>query len=189
MSTSSDNALEQLKQRTAEIHESLEDHRLLRKMMRKELNREEYAEFLKQNYIAYRQIEAAFTESEIHQLYPDHMISGWVEADLSALGNSIPSNQNVIALSSLEEQLGALYVILGSMMGGAMIAKVLLDNDQLELDQQQFYSPDAHRRMHYWRDFKDYINKQDFNQDQIDQMVSGAHKAFGAFENQYRNHL
>lgn len=91
---------------------------------------EDYADFLKYFYAYFNAVEKAITPYITTQVLPDcadRRNSSHIKADIEALGattDRVP-HAEAPAIADVQEALGALYVLEGSIMGGSIIVKML----------------------------------------------------------------
>jgi heme oxygenase len=124
---------------TQDVHERLHGHRGLAAVQDETITREHYVRLLGRLYGFYTAFEAAA------ELRPTR--SGWLEIDLTAFGVGqsqrarLPRCSGFPDLATPEAQLGALYVVEGSALGGVTLARHLdgLVGEGL-LDGRRFFS-------------------------------------------------
>ncbi|WP_069203505.1 biliverdin-producing heme oxygenase [Sphingomonas panacis] len=89
-------------------------------------NRDHYARFLQAQAGAYLPVEAALERAGAARLVPDweaRRRSHRLRADLAALGIAVPDDGADIAFDDDAAVLGGVYVLEGSRLGGAMLAR------------------------------------------------------------------
>ncbi len=82
------------------------------------------------------------------------------------------------------EMIGALYVVEGSLLGGAVIGKQLSENKNLDynINSMQFYTYSNEERRARWKATLKLL-KEDYTTSEIDEIVMGAIKTFNHFIN------
>ena len=76
--------------------------------------------------------------------------------------------------------LGALYVAEGSSLGGQVIQRTLLSNENLhDIDKTLFYKGYAEQTGPMWKQFMAYLETMPVEATEIPEVVAGAQDAFG----------
>jgi len=195
-SVSEDSVMQALKIKTRPLHDQIEQVGHVGKIMGGTLTLEEYKGLIRDNYIFHWVLETIISE----QLPEEQLIAiqfkgrrkiGYLYSDLIELGivgQSAASSQvlldavsmkSQIQLSGLAQMLGAMYVIEGSTLGGAIIKKELAKNPLLAHKVSFYYYGcygSAQGRM--WKEFKDIMEAHINTPQQIAEAVKGAEKAF-----------
>ena len=123
--------LERLKTETAELHRETEEYSYGDLIMSGRLTRAQYGDLIDKNTAVHRHYEAILTQIEgLDALFEgrlsERMKLAALENDLATLehpSRSLPAP--VHQPTDLAEALGAMYVLEGSSLGGAMIARAL----------------------------------------------------------------
>lgn len=118
---------QQLRLATRSAHQSLDQHVLLRTLIRPELSREDYAQAMAALYGVHAAMEDQISSNISRHAVPfDFSVRRKVRAlaaDLQELGQTpIPLSQPMPETETLHQLIGHLYVIEGSMLGGQYIA-------------------------------------------------------------------
>lgn len=176
--------LEALKAETMTIHHELEQVLLLKKIMTREIELQEYTKLLQ---IFYQFIHPR--ETNIKRTFPNFLKgrekSGLLLADLSHLQNA-DSNSSVchetsLTISTEPEVFGYLYVMEGATLGGQVITQALKQNPRLPNDvaTQYFnaYGKDTRRK---WLDFTRVLCEKNVTPTQHSQVLRSAVENFTA---------
>lgn len=126
-------------------------------------------------------------ETALDSAPPDDLPPAWAQrrrtaaltADLAALGLSPPPQAaGPVTLPDRATRLGALYVLEGSRLGGAVLRR--------RLAAAQPEAPDAYLAhgagQPFWRSFLDWLDSQAMKGPETDAAVDGARQVFKAFE-------
>lgn len=149
------------------------------------------------HYHAFLRAHAAVlpgVEAALDSAPPDGLPPAWPErrrtaaltADLAALGLAPPPRAAPdLRLPDHATRLGALYVLEGSRLGGAVLRR--------RLAASQPGAPDAYLAhgvgQPFWRSFLDWLDSQVLNDSETEAAVDGARQVFGAFETAFRGVL
>lgn len=136
--------LEQLRAATAALHSHLDRHTMMSELMSADLTEARYRQILQHMYPAHQQLESAVQQGaqELRLGYPLQARLAWLDDDLIKLQCDIPTMAAVknmtnqaelthsetmapVAIGSLPALVGWLYVLEGSRLGAAVIAKRL----------------------------------------------------------------
>jgi heme oxygenase len=181
--------LKRLKLATSACHAALEDQLPL---MRSDLSREEYRQFVGRFFGFYAPLEAQLMASNHWQLlefdYAARQKTPRLEQDLLALGGSAaelaatPRCTNLPDLTAPEQLLGCLYVIEGATLGGRIITRQL--QTQLGLSPESggaFFDGYGAQTGPHWKAFCTMLaNHADAHADESRQgaIVAGANRTF-----------
>ncbi|OYW99313.1 MAG: hypothetical protein B7Z12_18300 [Caulobacter vibrioides] len=109
--------------------------------------------------------------------WPQRRRSGALAADLALLGLSPPPSTITVTLEDRATRLGALYVLEGSRLGGAILRRRLLTS--------QPGAPDGYlahgEGLGHWRSFVDWLDVQTVDAAETRAAIGGARQVFGAF--------
>ena len=145
---------------------------------------DEYIKVLKANYIAY-----AKAESQLSPLQ-NESIASWIQIDLQALEAELPMTSGSNEEKSGIAKLGVQYVIEGSLLGGAMIAKHITQCLALKnLPVQQFYAAGSPDRANRWRDFVTMMNSKDLTDQEYTEIIDAANQTFEMFRQAFLDNL
>lgn len=114
-----------LKRETRVEHHRVDQHPALKPLLRRELAIEEYATALSALYAPVASLEAALSSGlDAHGVnYPLKQREALLKADILQLGRQVPPASRLPPLATIEAIVGTLYVLEGSRLGGAMIAR------------------------------------------------------------------
>jgi len=142
------------------------------------------------DYQAFLRAHAAVlpgVEAVLDSASPEDLPPAWAQrrrtaalaADLAALGLTPPSQAAIpLALPDRATRLGALYVLEGSRLGGAVLRR--------RLAASQPKAPDAYLAhgagQPFWRSFLDWLDGQVVSEAQTEAAIDGARQVFRAFE-------
>ena len=158
--------LQRLRSETRAAHESLEQISGADKILNHSISLEEYSALLKSNYIAY-----AKAESQLAPLQ-NESIASWIQKDVQALEAELPRASGSNDQKSDTAKLGVQYVIEGSLLGGAMIAKHITQCPALKnLPVQQFYAAGSPDRTNRWREFVTMMNSKDLTEQESIEII------------------
>lgn len=185
MTPSSNNILARLKSETRTDHENTEAISGAEAIMNHSISQEAYFNLLLKNLYAYKEVEAKIKPyasgeivDKIHFLPP---ISKWILKDLKDALTQVHLESD-IPFANKFEAIGAIYVLEGSLLGGAVIAKHVAECENLNsLGEQSFYSKEK-KRISRWRKFMKVMNEEEFSEREKDDIIKGAKKAFNIFE-------
>lgn len=168
MNTTEKSILEKLKQATRAQHDALEVTAESDKISQQQISILDYQVLLKANLWAHSSLEELLESGvDICSLLPDwpeRKKLRYLEQDLTATGVRPPellTDRPVAKLPELEgpaQAWGILYVMEGSSLGGAVIARNLAENSQLqEVMPSRFYGCYGAKTGHYWKIFRERI--------------------------------
>lgn len=147
-------------------------------------NEGDYADFLKHFYAYFNAVEKAikpFITKEILPDYEDRRNSSYLRKDIEALQASITDlpEAQAPAISNVQEALGALYVLEGSIMGGSIIVKML---EKSGITQGiSFFSGYGAATGQKWTLFIDVLNKNASSEEEEELAISAAGNTFAQF--------
>lgn len=174
--------LSHLRQATKDLHEATEEYSNASKIIDYSIEQKEYISLLQENYIAYKSIECAIAEKRPHTLLDKLMhtpeISSWISKDLNG---DVPQASNTFRFNSAIEALGGIYVITGSLLGGALLGKHLLECKNIQGKEHNFYSIKDRSRIGRWQNFKKEMSSSSFTPSEEESIIQGANKAFQLF--------
>lgn len=139
-------------------------------------DRADYARFLRAQARAYLPVEDALGATAVATLVPGwlaHRRADALRADLEALGVSGPSPLPVPPLPTAAEALGAWYVLEGSRLGGALLARAVAPG-----------LPAAFlaSRGRKWAKSVELLNNSLYRPDDLERAVGAARASFALFE-------
>ena len=168
------NALELVRQRTREAHAHLEQRMHVDRIMDRTLQPAHLIQLLQVNHHFLEAVERNALR------YPDLSPfvvarAGWALKDLQAMGASELPPTSELDAWDLDAMRGALYVALGSLLGGATIAQKIQGLPGLP-SHQSFYAMDR-QAMGTWRDFLSHLQTL-HTEAQREGLVRGAVRTF-----------
>ncbi|MBL8217122.1 MAG: biliverdin-producing heme oxygenase [Bryobacterales bacterium] len=173
--------MERLKLETRDLHQAVEARV---DVMRPDLTLPDYQRLLAQFLGIYRPLEARLQQVEpLRQLLPD-LDARWkthlIELDLDALGCSTTTPEaEVSPIPGLPQAGGALYVMEGATLGGAIIARHVAQHLHLYPHNGcAFFNNYGDRRGTMWKTLADRLN----TLPEPDAAVAGARQTFTLFE-------
>lgn len=147
-------------------------------------DRDGYGRFLQAQAGAYLPVEAALTHAGAAALVPDwpaRRRAPKLVADLAALGRDVPDDPADIAFDDAAAVLGGVYVLEGSRLGGAVLARgvpVEFPRTFLALDHSGG-----------WRQLLDVLERELLSPEQRNAAVESASRVFLLFESSGRRYL
>jgi heme oxygenase len=179
------NILQSLKEETNLLHDIVDKSSGADKIISHSITKNEFANLLTKNYLAYSTIDANIDnfgqEDLVKPIYFLPRISNWVAKDLQKISSSLPIINTSFFLNNKFEALGAIYVTEGSLLGGLFIGKHLTECNNLKNSiQSEFYTTDK-SRLNRWKIFKNYLNEKKFTDSEIRKIIDGAKKSFSFF--------
>lgn len=191
--------LEQLRAATAALHSHLDRHTIMSELMSADLTEARYRQILQHMYPAHQQLEAAVQQGvqELRLGYPLQARLAWLDDDLIKLQCDIPTMAVVknitsqaeltpaetiapVAVGSLPALVGWLYVLEGSRLGAAVIAKRL--QRQLPKSPCNFFSRSVAPQA--WSQF--LLFAQQVTQADADYAIDAAQQAFASYIEQLK---
>ncbi|MES2766671.1 MAG: biliverdin-producing heme oxygenase [Bacteroidota bacterium] len=177
---------ELLKTQTRPHHDSIEQYSLSDKIMDGTLTLDEYKTLLFKNYIFHASIENSL-EKFLKDLpdFGSRKKTGSLLKDLAELnymGNSF-KKFSPPAFKNKAEALGAMYVMEGATLGGAMIYKQLLKNEEIaRVSSFNYYRGYGEKTSEKWKSFLQILSDEVKTEDEAHDTLSGAIQTFQAFE-------
>lgn len=167
-------ALELLRQHTREPHARLEQHMHVDRIMAGTLQRQELAQLLRVNAHFLEAVER--NASRFPELEPFVVPRAELALeDLRTLEAEPLPTTSELDTWTVDELRGALYVALGSLLGGAVIASKLKDLPDLPAD-QRFYALDK-EALAVWREYLAHLGTVE-GEDARNRLVRGAQRTF-----------
>ncbi|MDO8901848.1 MAG: biliverdin-producing heme oxygenase [Phenylobacterium sp.] len=146
----------------------------------------DYQAFLQAHAAVLPGIEQALDAAPAEHLppaWPQRRRAPALAADLAALGLASPPAASTVDLPDRATRLGALYVLEGSRLGGAILRR--------RLAEAQPTAPDAYlahgQGLSLWRSFVEWLDEKSLDASQTEAAVHGARQVFGAFETAFRD--
>tara|TARA_R110002020_G_scaffold82758_8_gene205195 strand:+ start:2903 stop:3472 length:570 start_codon:yes stop_codon:yes gene_type:complete len=175
--------LPHLRQATQKLHQSTEEYSNASKIIDHSISEEEYKALLKKNYIAYKLVECAIKNERPHPLLDklkhNPEISTWIAQDLNG---KLPQLESYfIQFDNALEAIGGTYVITGSLLGGALLGKHLIDCPNISTIEHNFYSTKDRSRIGRWQLFKKEVSSYSFTSAEQEVITKGANKSFRLF--------
>lgn len=186
--------MERLKAETWPLHQTAERAALEKDLVKGELPRDIYLEYLSQRYFIHRALETRLREAK-HQdqrvaavVKDHHFHEPRIAADLSYFGGApdsstpLPSSERLIASIQAADPvalLGYQYVLEGSTNGARYIAQAVRKAWDLTDGQGTSYlDPYGSSQREKWGDFKSTMNEQQFSDEESERMVTAAKEMF-----------
>lgn len=148
-------------------------------------NRDNFAKFVKTQYLFHRDLDVFFERPELDGLLPD--LRGrrrlhFVEQDLADLGQELPE-QNAVRFTAhtpfdLPEALGWLYVVEGSNLGAAFLLKFAAKLGLSEEFGARHLAGAPEGRGLHWRTFTEALDSIELTEEEEARVVAGADEAF-----------
>lgn len=173
---------------TKEHHDNVEAVMQSNQIMDKSLTHEGFLRLLKINYLYMKALEKAVNANKawFAGLDIEERVNKTanLEHDLNLYNVALPEGDDYFADWSFPQLLGALYVGEGSSLGGQVIQRTLLANENLHnIDQTLFYKGYAEQTGPMWKGFMAYLETAPVAPQDIPQVVKGAQDAFGVMMN------
>jgi len=178
---------ELLKTETRPHHDSIEKYSFSDNIMDGTLTLDEYKDLIAKNYVFHAEMESAL-ESFLKELpeFASRKKTGLLLQDVRELGLEKDSFKKFSppVFKNYYEALGAMYVMEGATLGGAMIYKQLLKNDEIaQANSFNYYRGYGAETGIRWKSFLKILSDEIKTDLQKRDTVSGAIKTFQAFEN------
>ncbi|MBH1971937.1 biliverdin-producing heme oxygenase [Moraxellaceae bacterium AER2_44_116] len=145
-----------LKNSTNELHNQLDSHPALKRLLSPSATPAEVSYALSGFYMAYHQLRQQGVLTAWAHLpnvgYEQLPYTLWLTADLTRLGGRTPKPiacQQRIPMHSEAALLGGLYVLLGSVMGSARIANILASSEYAQVREINFFRRSAESLAHF----------------------------------------
>lgn len=177
---------QRLKLETTPEHESLEQKL---NIMRSDLTLDDYKHVLSRFYGFYDTLERKFFSQDHHPFFDDRKKTSLLEADLRSLGlnpeqiDKIPASQ-LPSMEKAEEQMGMMYVLEGSTLGGQVLQKYFHQKFGLTPDNGlRYFSGYGDQTMPRWRAFQGLL-AESLQKDALEQnvIILSARQTFQALE-------
>ncbi|WP_297984131.1 biliverdin-producing heme oxygenase [uncultured Chryseobacterium sp.] len=171
-----------LKDKTAHLHDAAEVKFSSKKVFDKSYSKEDYFKFLNSNYLLYQNFEGEI-DSNLNPEYKEKI--GWnkrrklnlLVEEFSLNRHSFSKNFDAIILDNNEQAFGALYVLEGSTLGGNMIKKHLLQNEEFSNYHFLFLGWYGAETGTNWTQLKDLLNTE-ISEKQFEEALKGAEKVY-----------
>lgn len=151
-----------LKAATEELHKEIEGGNLASLIISHEISLEQYKLLLLQNYYAYAITEPLIAKHlEIYQVHKTPILL----QDLEQLGvnSSIPIPlRDKFRIINKAEAFGAAYVVEGSVLGGMMISKEIVNCTALSGIGNHYFFNGNRENVKSWNAFSKYLKQQEF---------------------------
>lgn len=170
--------IEQLREGTRELHEELEGSMHGAKIMDGSLKLHELVHLLQVNYNYFHHLESTIVNDATLSAYVTDR-AAMACADILNSGFPVVEIQPAVRLESHEQMLGALYVGLGSLLGGQLIHQKISQNRSLNSLKYTFYE-NSRTYMRVWKDFLGYLSAVNKTVD-VPAVVNAAQVAFRSF--------
>ncbi len=180
--------LENIKNRTLENHQRLEQSSLLMPITQGTITKENYIRILKIFYGFFSPLEQAIAKQKGIETYlPDHASRRKSELLLNDLryltqSEETPVCKDLPTINSLGDALGCLYVMEGSTLGGRIVSKVL--KEKLDIDQSNGatffngYGPETGSK---WKKFQEALVAYSTDTTKEDAVIDAADTTFLKF--------
>ena len=171
-----------IKEATKEAHQQLEKQVVLKlKAIR---SNADYADILKHFYAYFNAVEKAiepYVDNVVLPDYAERRNSSYIQADIEELGANVDDLPQAKApeITNLQEALGALYVMEGSIMGGSIIVQMLAKHGVEK--GVSFFSGYGQKTGEMWAKFVGALNENAQNEDQEKDATAAANKTFSNF--------
>ncbi len=183
--------IQKLKEVTRPNHDQAEQKAFAHKIKDGTLSYAEYRILIYGNYLFHYAVEQEIfriltpeqqTRLGMEKRVKQHIIA----AELKEIGFFLPDESEIppFKIHTFFQALGALYVMEGSTLGGAMIKKMLLKNEQLiqKSPPLRLYGCYKENAGVYWKEFVEVFNTLDLNPAQEAEILDTAVATFALFE-------
>lgn len=181
---------DRLKMETQEQHQAIEKAYWMQRLMHPALEQEEYIIILKKWYPVILSFEQQLSaqKEKIEQAVPDwagRQKVSLLETDIRTLNEMTPETKEQTGISSVNELMGAFYVLEGSTLGRRVILKQLAHHSWFHSSFGNFFSGYGAETGNQWMKFKNYLNHYFLSDDEnAGETVQAAKKTF---ENLYKH--
>lgn len=177
-------ATDELRRQTASLHEALDRLPLLGELMSPRLRTEDYREIISRMSACFESAESAvarhLSSRELDEWHYQTKVPALRE-DVRAL-NGIESPRHSLNLGSSAEAHGAIYVLMGSSLGGRFIAKNISRVLSIGPTEGAAFYSSAEGDQNRWSAFKNRLNKTySGNPATLSGVIRGATKCFILF--------
>lgn len=175
-----------LKEETKQAHQSLE--KIIVQRIKAIRSPEEYKKLLQFFYSYFQPVEQLidpFLNTDIVPDFTERRKASAILQDIRAIGGSESKQANSNYLPSIQntaDALGALYVLEGSTLGGAFIAKMLYQQAAVPDEQLHFFKGYGEKGMVMWKDFVTAINHFVEKNGKEAEVINAAKDTFKQFE-------
>ena len=181
--------MSRLKEETAQAHKDTEKYSYGAEIMSGALTLEQYGEILLKNYWLHRHFEPIISaNSDLNALFDsrlnERMKLNAIIEDLKKLAIQIPTDwDGLVKPDNIAQCLGAMYVLEGSALGGAMIHRVLSKNVGIaEKNAFGFYTFYGQNLGPMWKEFGEIVTKFALNEVLEEEIVQFANETFKSAE-------
>lgn len=171
-----------IKEATKAPHQQLEG--VVVRKLKAITNDKDYAEFLKFFYAYFNTVERAINPYITASVLPDYKErrnSAYIKRDIEALGESTDQlpEADAPSITTVQEALGALYVLEGSIMGGSIIVKML---EKLGITKGlSFFSGYGEETPQKWHVFINVLNTHATTSEEEGLAIKAANDTFALF--------
>lgn len=185
--------MQALKQGTKASHDQIEELAYSHKIMGGTIDLEEYSDLILKNYWLHSLVENAIynalsSEEQKEINFAERRKLGFLYDDLEELGLlrniKLPENHELpyFHIKSFAEAMGALYVLEGATLGGAIIRRELLKIPTISSASSLHYYTCYGREIgSYWKAFVQYAAEKITNPEDVAQAVEKAKETFDLF--------
>lgn len=178
-----------LKHQTAAQHAALEE--VVLPLLQSLKTRAGYAHLLQRFYGYFKPLEGLIEQQLDETLLPDRKDrrkADFIIHDLTFLKahvDPLPLATHLPQIKNTYQALGAMYVLEGSTLGGRGITKMLLKNENLNLqpDQVRFFAGYGESTGPMWMDFLKILNHHTTDAVAMEKLVATAKETFNLFKN------
>lgn len=184
--------LNTLREETSGLHTELEEITQSSKMKEGSYSVLDYRQYILANYYFHHAVEQIIFNDQQNEIQPLLLHykckTPFLLHDMEALQLMITENDYKLSGHSLAHILGYLYVTEGSMLGAAIIYKLLKENPAFRpVKAFHFLSCNAGQKRKMWNEFKNYINNTEWEEQQKTEMVNAAKEAFLLYKDIFVN--
>ena len=180
--------LEALRAATRKLHTELEEITQSSKMKEESYSPADYRKYILANFYFHQSVEQVIFGSQHPGLQPLRLHykckTPFLLRDLEALRLMTSENDYKLSGHSLAHIMGYLYVAEGSMLGAAIIYKLLKENPGFRpIKAFHFLSCNEGQKRKMWTEFKNYVNNTEWEEPQKTEMINAAKEAFLLYKN------
>lgn len=163
------------------VHRDIDHHPLLAPLVRDGITLQTYADAVAALHAPLKELEIRIgpmlaAEGQVLLYQSRHPL---IEDDLERLGRiPVPLKLSPTPVLSRQEQFGVLYVLAGSCLGGAVIARQLKKSLPPGAPIRFFGEGDGEAQ---WRGYWQHFYRQDFDEADLDLVISGAREGFSLY--------
>ncbi len=181
--------MQKLKELTRPYHDQVENKAFADKIMDGSLSYAQYQELIYGNFLFHSVVETALLNGLPSHIQRQLQLSerlkkDILEKELTQMGMPTVDTSQLpkLVLDSMYEALGALYVMEGSTLGGAMIKKKLLKNAEIaQKAPLLFYGCYGEDTGKYWKAFMGVMHAISYTPQQEEEVVEAAIRSFNVF--------